>query len=126
MTHTVAVYGSLRQGLGNHRLLESSELIGTYGVLLPYTMLDLGSFPGIVHNKWKNNPLTVELYEVDDDVMEDLDFLEGYPSFYNREQVMIEDKQALIYFLANRSNYVRTATVASGDWKAYINQRYAA
>jgi gamma-glutamylcyclotransferase (GGCT)/AIG2-like uncharacterized protein YtfP len=125
MTNYVAVYGSLRQGLGNHRLLEQSELVGIHTVSLPYTMLDLGSFPGLVRNKWKTTPITVEVYAVDDETMESLDWLEGYPRFYNREQVEIGDKEAWIYFLADRTQYVRTATVASGDWKSYINQRYA-
>jgi len=123
MTNYVAVYGSLRQGLGNHRLLEQSELVGIHTVSLNYQLVDLGSFPGLLHTKWKTNPITVEVYAVDDETMESLDWLEGYPRFYNREQVEIGDKKAWIYFLADRSHYQHAPVVEAGDWKEYLHGR---
>jgi gamma-glutamylcyclotransferase (GGCT)/AIG2-like uncharacterized protein YtfP len=116
----VAVYGSLRKGLGNHRVLGESKLIGKEWIP-NYEMFSLGSFPGIRDGK---GAIYVEIYEVDSDTLERLDTLEGYHAknsvnnFYDKEEVSTKFGDALIYTLQGE-RYKRSPIVSSGNWKAH-------
>ena len=116
----VAVYGSLRKGLGNHRVLGDSKLIGKEWVP-NYEMFSLGSFPGIRNGE---GSIFVEVYKVDSDTLERLDMLEGYHSkdsvnnFYDKEEVSTKFGDALIYTLQGE-RYKRSPIVSSGNWKAH-------
>jgi len=86
----VSVYGTLKQGWGNHRLLNKSpKYTGTIGV----DSLDGVGFPIVkLGNRYK---LYVEVYEVDESELRRLDSLEGYragqaPHFYDRKVVDVD------------------------------------
>jgi len=85
----VFVYGTLKQGYSNHGLLHSAKFIGG-GVTVSggFTMLN-GGFPMCLSGglfKVKG-----ELYEVQDQrTLDNLDRLEGVPSFFNRHDVSVE------------------------------------
>lgn len=125
--HKVAVYGSLRQGMGNYNaLLPGKEPIETR-TLDGYEMYDVagGGFPGVVHGE---GTVLVEVYEVNDMELSRLDMLEGYranspeSSFYIREEL---DDGTFIYIYNERglvSNYTR---VVDGDWVKYREALYA-
>lgn len=122
MTYSVAVYGSLRQGLGNHRLLEHVTRFKK-GLTIPeFIMYSLGGFPAIVPGP--GGPVTVEVYEVDASTFRRLDGLEGYPNFYDRKvvEVQVEDgsvQEAWIYFMHEDNHYIGNEVVTSNDWLAY-------
>jgi len=88
--NTVFVYGTLKQGFGNHRLLERATLVGA--AVTPthsYTMVSLGVFPAVYLRG--NNQICGELYtDVDRVIMQHLDWLEGYPDFYNRSIIKVK------------------------------------
>lgn len=124
----VFVYGSLMTGLGNHRLLSSSHVKGSvisYGadrLRWPGKMLSLGGFPGLLHAD-QLTTIVGEVYEVNAEVFQSLDWLEGYPRFYNREIRKTKNgHEAWVYFLNDtESEYYREETeVVSGDWRAYL------
>ena len=82
----VSVYGTLKEGWGNHRLLNRTPVIkGHIGI----DKLDGVGFPII---KLGNNyRLNVEVYEVNPGDLSNLDSLEGYregqvPTFYDRKR----------------------------------------
>lgn len=109
----VFVYGSLRQGYGNHRLLEGSTFLGQRTTQPLFTMVNLGAFPAVLPDG--DTPIVGELYEVDADTFDRLDWLEGYPNFYDRMLVDIEGDTAWMYYIAGES---RGSIVPSGDWNA--------
>jgi len=118
----VAVYGSLRKGLGNHRVLGESKMIGTQWIP-DYEMFSLGSYPGI---RSGDSHILVEVYEVDDDTLQRLDTLEGYhgsnaDNFYDREEVSTDYGTALIYTLQGH-RYKSQPIVESGDWTKHSVQ----
>ena len=113
MNRLVTVYGSLRQGFHNHYLLGDSRYLGTEVLEGGFTMLDLGSFPGVVLEG--DMSITVEVYEVDDTNFSRLDMLEGYPSFYDRTQIRTTAGDAWIYFLSCKDEWT-TSIIDSGDW----------
>ena len=118
----VAVYGSLRAGCGNHRLLEGSECIGTYRIDAPFKMHSLGGFPALVPDA-EDNSIVVEVYEVDDTTMAKLDGLEGYPSFYNRMVISVSASlNAWIYFMEDRE-FKDDSFVVSGDWVQFLSTK---
>lgn len=119
----VAVYGSLRQGLHNHRLLEGDTYIGQFETEPIYSLIDLGSYPGLLKNG--NTPIIMEVYEVDAEKLSRLDSLEGYrgkdvPSnFYNREKIDSPYGRIFVYFYNKNSDYIRSLAIETGDWKDY-------
>ena len=118
----VAVYGSLRQGMGNHRLLESSKFLGK-DKLDGFIMYSLGGFPCIRTVFPEGNTITVEVYEVDDETFRRLDILEGYPSFYDRKKVDTQYGEAWIYTIEREKS---RPVVESGDWVLFRTGVYNA
>ena len=110
----VAVYGSLRRGLHNHVLLKDSKFVQEFEELLPFEMKSLGSFPALIPSKQVHR-IVFELYEVDEDTMQSLDWLEGYPSHYNRKK----HNGYWFYFQEKTEGIQGLETVSSGDWKEY-------
>lgn len=111
----VAVYGTLREGQGNHRLLSKHAPALSTERVKGYVMYSAGGFPVIY--KDPNRFITVELYEVDEETLTGpLDSLEGHPSWYRRELVDINGTQAWIYIM-QRENYAQEdRRIVSGDW----------
>ncbi len=123
----VAVYGSLRQGFGNHRVLKDSEYLGTFKTNDLFTMYSLGAFPYIKPDEKNGIPITVELYKViSDNIAYGLDCLEGYPSFYDKKNITIQnfetDLEIKTYFIERESESV---IVESGDWSLFKKGTYA-
>lgn len=116
MTIKVLVYGSLLKGLHNHRLLEDTVYLGEHTTDPEFTMFSLGGFPGVIrHGK---TAIKGEVYEVDDKTFKSLDSLEGYPSFYSREEVDTPYGKAWIYLLQHTHNF-NQGEVTNGDWRSY-------
>jgi gamma-glutamylcyclotransferase (GGCT)/AIG2-like uncharacterized protein YtfP len=68
-------------------------------------------------------PISVEIYEVNDFGLRVLDSLEGYPSFYDRREFTFKDgTTAWMYFINNESND-HYDLVEDGDWKNYVECR---
>lgn len=89
----VLVYGTLRRGMGNHRVMVRSNgrYLGTE-TLTGYRMYSLhGAFPGIIRTDNPEDTVVAERYWVEN--LEMLDRLEGYDAenpergLYNREKV---------------------------------------
>ena len=121
----IAVYGSLLKGLGNHPLLETSELVGDEVLPLNYDMLDLGGFPGLTP-KEEESDIFIEVYKVDDDTFKRLDRLEGYPHFYNRKLVETSFGEAWIYYLSSPREYTGINVVESGNWRKHYEEKRSA
>lgn len=122
----VAVYGSLRSGLHNNSIL------GTEGVDSKYLGSDRVSgyhlfapghdcFPYAVAMGGAQDLMTVEIYEVTDEVFKNLDCLEGYPHHYSRSIEQTIHGNAWVYHLPHHklpgSDWKR---VRWGDWKSYL------
>lgn len=112
MSHLVFVYGSLRQGMGNHRVLGDAEFLGN-ATIEGWAMVSLGAYPAI----YRCDGLSVigEVYRCDDLTFARLDLLEGYPSFYNRSQVATAWGDAWVYHFEG-SKVKGLPAVVGGDW----------
>mgnify|MGYP001185875526 CR=1 FL=1 len=97
----VFVYGTLKSG-GSIRGLsnfgDGAVIVGKATTTYPdYKMIDLGAFPGVLMGG--ENKIQGEVWEVSDDVAEQLDAIEGYPDFYNKVPTETTEGKAMMYFL---------------------------
>lgn len=84
----VAVYGTLKKNKSNHGLMRGSFL-GKGFVGKGYSLY-VDGLPYLVKDS-SGVGCEVELYLVDDFTLENLDYLEGHPSFYKREKVWVTE-----------------------------------
>jgi gamma-glutamylcyclotransferase (GGCT)/AIG2-like uncharacterized protein YtfP len=100
----VFVYRTLKSG-GKVRGLDSfggSTIVGKAKTTYPdYEMSDLGAFPGVFLNGKFH--IEGEVWEVDDETMDQLDAIEGYPDFYSRQLTHTTQGKAWMYFLDAKS-----------------------
>lgn len=94
----IFVYGTLKRGYGNNRLLKNSKYLGSYRV----EGLQLWAHPqnkgwGIPHAIPGPGRITGELYEIDYETLMRLDRLEGHPYFYKRQLIKVNNQIAWIY-----------------------------
>jgi len=133
------VYGSLLSGLHNHYLLTSSTLIrssvrtraasfalvdGTHG--FPYA---IDATPPCSDKSLKGDRLVGELYTVSATTLDDLDELEGHPTFYRRRLVSIdgEEEPAWVFILEDEDLQKQICeapevyhAVPDNDWRSYL------
>jgi len=106
-TFTVAVYGTLKKGFYNHSFLKNSEFLGT-GISHKRFILGHYSYPAVVPGE-EGAPIEVEIYRVDEKTLKNLDYLEGYPTFYTRSlekfKLNGEEVEAFIYHLPREREF---------------------
>jgi gamma-glutamylaminecyclotransferase len=86
---SVAVYGTLKEGCGNHRLLSTSQCLGSGYTSDPYPLV-VDNLPYMIDRKGKGKRVSVEIYRVTDDTLARLDGLEGHPDWYQRKQIQVQ------------------------------------
>lgn len=116
----ICVYGSLRQGHGNHRLIENSEYLGTFKTEPIFNLYSLGGFPGLKENG--DTSVVMEVYSVDNETARNVDRLEGYipgrpATFYDKISLNTPFGEAFVYTYVNSISEDRK--VESGDWNQY-------
>ncbi len=117
----VFVYGTLLSGeSNNHRFLQTSVKKGNYA-LKGFTMYDLGSFPACIQSLHYGDVVVGEVWEVTNEVFQSLDYLEGYPRFYDRIEVDTFDGTAWIYIHNEKPDGER---ISSGSWKEHLKEKY--
>lgn len=125
----IFVYGTLKQGEGNHRYLENSIFLGNAQV--KGELLDIGPFPALLGKKDDiSKPTWVqgEVYLVDNQTLARLDRLESEGSLYHRKSTIAHfgqhrtDRMAQTlavwsYFWGSHTDY---AVIKSGNWVARL------
>lgn len=118
----VFVYGTLMRGFGNWSwaLKDRAQFIGEAETSPNFTLLDLGAFPGMVEG---SSVVQGEVFEFDDDdVLRDLDRLEGHPGMYRRTPitvVMADGNEADVetYIYQHGRVLPSSPVVESGSWR---------
>ena len=83
----VFVYGTLKNGEGNHIFLQHATYLGDAWTKEEYTLLEdhYNGLPYVI--KEPSYSINGEIYEVDEFTFMMIDNLEGHPHFYERELV---------------------------------------
>ena len=121
--HKVFVYGTLLSNECNcHRAPRARrQNAWTLG-----TIYDTGyGFPAFVKNG--RTRIAGEVLTVDDDAFRSMDFLEGYPRLYRREQIQVNligggRVLAWVYIMNRLPEGAKV--IEGGDWKAYRRGAY--
>lgn len=103
---TVFVYGTLKRGCRNHRLLQSAVFLGEAQTRPLYRMVSCGSYPGLVHAEplQPGQAIHGELYRVDAPLLVALDTFEDAPHEYSRDGIELEGGvTAQAYFYRGQS-----------------------
>lgn len=121
----ISVYGSLRKGLGNHRLLENAKYLGDFQSEPVFSLYSLGGYPGLKTEG--TTSVTMEVYEVTPIEANRIDQLEGYTpgreaTFYDKIPIDTPYGEASVYTYVDKIPESRL--VESGDWKQYLGERY--
>ncbi|HEX8586123.1 MAG TPA: gamma-glutamylcyclotransferase [Allosphingosinicella sp.] len=120
----ISVYGSLRKGLSNHRVIQDSEFLGTFQTEPIYSLHPLGNYPGLKENG--STSITMEVYAVDEKTADRVDGLEGYSdsrpaTFYDKKPLETPFGMSSVYIYVNELP-AHTA-IESGDWKEFMEER---
>ena len=117
----VFVYGTLRQGEGNHRLLSKSTLVGVGKSVNKYCMTANGC--PFVNKYIQQSNIVGEVYQIPNVTeMYNLDMLESHPYWYYREIIQIKLKDgsivdAWIYF----NDDIGQDVINNGDFVEFEN-----
>ena len=109
----VLVYGTLKRGGALNRALSSSTFLGEETTPPEYTMAKLGWFPGV--RREGDTPIQGEVFEIDDETLQQLDRVEGYPTLYTRELIDTSFGRAWIY-LYNSEFTSSHSLIDDGNW----------
>ena len=114
-TTILFVYGTLKRGQRNHFLMREARFLGEAITAPQYTLLDLGSFPGMIPGG--STAVHGELYEVGLELLARLDRHEGVPRLYVRASLLLNyGKHAESYFLVDERRRRIGALMGKGIW----------
>lgn len=128
----VLVYGTLKEGHANHRLIKAAggQFLGYDSLSGPFRMVDMTGFPGVVmeeaddDEEIKTSTIYGELWGIEPEGLAAIDLLEGHPNFYRRFKWWTNgEKRAWVYMLApkwldNMKVYLTNdRTIHEGIWK---------
>lgn len=104
--HIIGVYGTLKQGNGNHDyFLAEAMYLGQGLTINKYPLQIHSGLPYLFDEPNKGHQVSVEIYCVDDEMLDQLDMLEGHPQHYKRQQISVDmddgsTEVAWVYFSA--------------------------
>ena len=117
----VFVYGTLQKGCRLHHALTSSEFVCKAKTKPIFDLIDVGWFPAALNGG--QTIIKGEGYEVDRDVLNELDRIEGVPTLYRRPKTTLSNGvRAWIYTMVQNRN-AEGPQIKSGDWKKYMSKR---
>lgn len=109
------VYGTLKRGQRNHGLMRETRFLSEAVTEPRYTLLDLGSFPGMFPGG--STAVHGELYEVGPELLARLDRHEGVPRFYIRTTVHMAERTCVQSYLLVDPDRIRDGLpVCDGTW----------
>lgn len=120
LTTKVFVYGTLRKGFSNSRLLSTAISKGEHLLSSKHLMISLGAFPALIPSE-EFHLTRGEVYEVDEDTLSNLDRLEGHPDFYER----VEVQGLQVYVMKKEVAGSRAVEVKYGDWSKHEQEGYS-
>ncbi len=109
------VYGTLKRGLQNHRLIADQEFRGEAVTEPRYRAIDLGEHPGLIVDESNGLAVKGELWAVSDCCLAELDDFEEVPGPFIRAAVRITGRiESVQAYFWNRE--VPAGTPGGSEW----------
>tara|TARA_Y100001963_G_C6628802_1_gene375274 strand:- start:260 stop:655 length:396 start_codon:yes stop_codon:yes gene_type:complete len=120
MKKLVFVYGTLKFGFSNYRLLWDSKLIGRGITTKKFALYEAG-IPFVMEHE-SDTEIYGEVYEVDEQTLAILDSLEGHPYMYERKRSNVrlingENCMPWIYFYQGECKQLGMNKIINGVFK---------
>ena len=122
--HLIFVYGSLRSGSARAMSVRFPGSKFIADATVGGSLYDLGAYPGLLLND-SNSLVVGEVYEVDDDILKELDEFEASSS-YRRKQVEIslgDSSRVCWVYEPDPEFYSLRTIIPSGDWIEYARTK---
>jgi len=113
-TTILFVYGTLKRGLGNHRLIADQQFIGEATTEPRYRVLDLGPYPGLIVDEANGLVVKGELWDVTAACLVRLDVFEEESHTFRRGPVAIPGREGVFAYFWNRA--VPEGTKTGDEW----------
>jgi gamma-glutamylcyclotransferase (GGCT)/AIG2-like uncharacterized protein YtfP len=107
------VYGTLKRGQRNHRLLADQRFVGPAVSAPGFRLYDLGPYPGLVRDP-AGGPVRGELFAVSECGLDELDDFEGVPDLFDRQQLLLADGSTAWAYLYVRA--IPAGTPNGAEW----------
>lgn len=109
------VYGTLMHGQPAHVLLQNQKFLGS--AACHGELYNLGGAPG--YRTSLANQVHGELYEIEPEILEYLDYFEGHPRLYKRitRAVRMGDRDVLAWVYEFQEQVHPSQRILSGDWR---------
>tara|TARA_R100001530_G_scaffold90463_1_gene62863 strand:- start:206 stop:631 length:426 start_codon:yes stop_codon:yes gene_type:complete len=120
----IFVYGTLKQHQPNFTIIKSGVFCGV-GKLHKshgFRMVSLGAFPALIPaNPEQSQDIHGEIWNVDKHAFKNVEYLEGYPTFYNRVKIPVMDSknkehECFVYFIPDKLSSKELLSVDMGTW----------
>jgi gamma-glutamylaminecyclotransferase len=86
------VYGTLKRGASNHRLLADQRFVGAAVTAPRYRVIDLGPWPGLVRDEANGLAVRGELFAVSECCLAELDDFETDAGAFVRARIEVEGR----------------------------------
>jgi len=122
--HLVFVYGSLRSGSERSMSMRFPASRFITAAQVRGSLYDLGPYPGLVLNE-ANAQITGEVYEVDDELLQQLDDFEASSNYLRRQvEISLGDQRRICWtYEPDPEFYSLRTLIKSGDWLAYAKTK---
>ncbi|WP_273836136.1 gamma-glutamylcyclotransferase family protein [Guptibacillus sedimenti] len=126
--YLVFCYGTLRSGESNHAVIKEATLIESFSWTNGQLYDTRDGYPALIQNE--DATVYGEVYEVDDQLLEKINLLEGYQegrdyNLYEQVMQIIESNrgsyEAITYMM--RKPEKRFMEIPDGDWVTYRNRK---
>ncbi len=113
--HNIFVYGTLKSGFPNHSLLEGYNY--SKGFIKDFEMYGKhNTFPFISYGS--GEVFGEVYYNIPNYLLEELDALEGHPTYYHRERVWVYINNTVVYAYVYVNEHYRESNdrIKTGIW----------
>ena len=97
------VYGTLKRGEGNHRLIADQDFLGDAITEARYRVIDLGPYPGLVVDPGSGLAVQGELWAVDSQCLAALDQFEEVAGPFVRVPIAVPGREDVFAYFWNRA-----------------------
>ena len=122
--HLVFVYGTLRRGGARSMSIRFPDSRFIADAKVSGSLYDLGAYPGLILNE-SNSLVVGEVYEVDDEILNELDDFEASSNYWRKQvEISLGTQRRICWaYEPNPEFYSPRTLITSGDWIEYAKSK---